>query len=221
MPLSCPGENALSINVRLDVCRTAAATVTAERRWAGVVCKRVRVAHHSAHRLGQLELVDLVLHVSHAVASDGVEDLLRLLGHSLLDCSGVDRAVVIDGVDTTLGSAAAVCELGRQRVVAVLNGVLRLREVAEVLVADRCEALAGLHKLRLHHVVHAPDLVSQVVEIHGVAQTGLSYGLLAGITVATEAVTTPTEDHREEDDHLPCIVAAEAGLAGSGRDVGK
>lgn len=220
MPLSCPGENALSINVRLDICRTAAA-VTAERARTGVVGEGVGVAYHTTHRLGQLELVDLVLHVGHAVTSDCVEDLLRLLGHSLLDCSSVDRAVVIDGVDTTLGGAAAVCELGRQRVVAVFDGILRLREVAEVLVADRREALAGLHKLRLHHVVHAPDLVSQVVEIHGVAQTGLSHGLLAGIAVATEAVATPTENHREEDDHPSCIVAAEAGLAGSGRDVGK
>lgn len=127
-------------NVRLDVCRTAA-TVTAERRRAGVIGEGVGVAHHSAHRLGQLELVDLVLHVSHAVTRDGVEDLLRLLGHSLLDGSGVDRAVVIDGVDTTLGGAAAVCELGRQRIVAVFDGILRLREVTEVLVADRREAL--------------------------------------------------------------------------------
>lgn len=207
-------------NVRLDVCRTAAA-VTAERARAGVVGEGVGVAYHTTHRLGQLELVDLVLHVGHAVAGDGVEDLLRLLGDGLLNRGGIDGAVVIDGVDTTLGGAAAICQLGRQRVVAVFDGILRLREVAEVLVADRREALAGLHELRLHRVVHAPDLVSQVVEIHGVAQTGLSYGLLAGIAVATEAVATPTEDHREEDDHLPCIVAAEAGLAGSGRDVGK
>lgn len=117
--------------------------------------------------------------------------------------------------------SATVCQLGRQRVVAVFNGVLRLREVAEVLVADRREALTGLHKLRLHHVVHAPDLVRQVVEVHGITQAGFSHGLLSSVTVATETVTAPTEDHREEDDHLPCIVAAEAGLTGSSRDVGK
>lgn len=113
MPLSCPGENALSINVRLDICRTAAA-ITTERARAGVVGEGVGVAYHATHRLGQLELVDLVLHVGHAVADDGVEDLLRLLGHSLLDGSGVDRAVVIDGVDTALGGAAAICQLGLQ-----------------------------------------------------------------------------------------------------------
>ena len=155
-------------NVRLDVCHTAAA-ITAERRRASVIGEGVGVAYHTTHRLGQLELVDLVLHVGHAVAGDCVEDLLRLLGHSLLDCSSVDRAVVIDGVDTALGGAAAICQLGRQRVVTVFDSILRLREVAEVLVADSREALAGLHKLRLHHVVHTPDLVCQVIEIHGVA----------------------------------------------------
>lgn len=92
MPLSRPGENALSINVRLDICRTAAA-ITTERARAGVVGEGVGVAHRSAHRPGQLELVDLVLHVGHAVAGDGVEDLLRLLGHSLLDCSGFGLGV--------------------------------------------------------------------------------------------------------------------------------
>ena len=100
-------------NVRLDICRTATA-VTAERARAGVIGEGVGVAYHATHCLGQLELVDLVLHVGHAVAGDGVEDLLRLLGHSLLDCSSVDRAVVIDRVDTALGGTAAVCELGLQ-----------------------------------------------------------------------------------------------------------
>lgn len=83
-------------NVRLDICRTAAA-VTAERARAGVVGEGVRVSHRSAGRPGRLEPVDLVPH---------------LLGHSLLDCSGVDRAVVIDGVDTALSGAAAICQLG-------------------------------------------------------------------------------------------------------------
>ena len=58
MPLSCPGGNALWSNVRLDICRTAAA-VTTERARAGVVGEGVRVAHHSAERLGQLELAGL------------------------------------------------------------------------------------------------------------------------------------------------------------------
>ena len=99
-------------NIRLDVCRTAA-TVTTERRRASVIGEGVGVAYNATHRLGQLELVDLVLHVGHAVAGDGVKDLLRLLCHSLLDGSGVDRAIVIDGIDTALGGTAAICKLGR------------------------------------------------------------------------------------------------------------
>ena len=147
MPPSCPGGNALWSNVRLDICRTAAA-VTTERARASVVGEGVRVAHHSAERLGQLELVDLVLHVGHAVAGDGIEDLLRLLSHSLLDCSGVDRAVVIDGVDTALSGAAAICQLGLHLVKAILDSRTELAGLFKRLIAETADRVVVLTRDR-------------------------------------------------------------------------
>ena len=207
-------------SVRLDVCHTAA-TVTTERRRASVICEGVGVAYYATHRLGQLELVDLVLHVGHAVAGDGVEDLLCLLCHSLLGGSGVDRAVIIDGVDTALCSAAAFCELRLRLVKTLLNGRAELACLVERLIAETADRIVILACDCLLLVTESPDCILEAIEVHGITQAGFSHGLLTSVTVATEAVATPTEDHRKEDDHPLCIVAAEAGLAGSGRDVGK
>lgn len=133
-------------SVRLDVCRTAA-TVTAERRRAGVIGESVGVAHHSAHRLGQLELVDLVLHVGHAVASDGVEDLLRLLCHSLLNGSSVDRAIVVDRVNAALCSATAFCKLGLRLVETLLDGRAELACLVERLIAEAADRIVILSRI--------------------------------------------------------------------------
>lgn len=221
MPLSCLGGNALWSNVRLDICRTAAA-VTTERARASVVGEGVRVAHHSAERLGQLELVDLVLHVGHAVAGDGIEDLLRLLSHSLLNCSGVDRAVVIDGVDTALSGAAAICQLGLHLVKAILDSRTELAGLFKRLIAETADRVVVLTRDRGLLVTESPDCILEAVEVHGVAQACFSNWLTCGATVAeAKAVAAPTEDHGEEDDHTLRGIAAETVLTGSGRDVRK
>ena len=178
-------------NVRLDVCRTAAA-VTAERARAGVVGEGVGVAHHSAHRLGQLELVDLVLHVDHAVAGDCVEDLLRLLGYSLLDCSGIDGAVVVDRVDTALSGAAAICQLGLHLVKAILDSRTELAGLFKRLIAETADRVVVLTRDRGLLVTESPNCILEAVEVHGVAQACFSNWLTCGATVAeAKAVAAP------------------------------
>lgn len=94
------------------------------REGAGAVGPRLREFQHTRRRVLELQGVDLILHVSHAVAADCVQNLLGLRCRVLVDrrsvqgrfvavlCDvgvdlrGVDRTVIIRGIDRSEGVAA-------------------------------------------------------------------------------------------------------------------
>ena len=97
-----------------DVALVAAATE--EGAGACAVGDGVWIADHTAQGSLQLQLIDLALHICHAVAADGIQNLLGAALLGLDDVAGVDSAVVVDAVNATLDGAAAVCQLSTQGV---------------------------------------------------------------------------------------------------------
>ena len=111
---------------RKGVCSDVRLSCTPEdgREGSGAVGPCLREAEHACGGVLQLELVDLVLHIGHAVSGDRVQNLLGLCGRVVVDrrgvqgrlvavlrdvgvdLCGVDRAVVIGRVDGSEGVAA-------------------------------------------------------------------------------------------------------------------
>ena len=135
LPYSPCGENGLDVAVVVG-----AAAGDRELRHDAVAVGRG--AGDAAQRCLQLKLVDLVLHVRHAVARDGVEDLLRLRGGVGVDARGVERAIVVDAVDAAEDVAAALL-LTRK---ALGRGSLQIAQLAEdvvIAVLDRGLVVIG------------------------------------------------------------------------------
>ena len=207
-------------------CRAAAAAHAAaaaraeERVSARAVGGGVRIAHDAAHLRLQVQLVDLVL-----LRRDGLLKLVLLKRRELLVDVRVDRGdalgvLVLGPVDGALRGAAALGKLLGERVVAVLHGLLRAGEVAQVLVAHRCQALRELHHVQVLVVAQTPHGVLQVVEVHGAAQPRLGDGLaVRHLAIAPQAAA---QREQQDDDPPGAVRAAEAVVVARDRsDVGK
>ena len=84
---------------QLDVAGVAAAAE--EGAGACAIGDGIGVANYTAQSCLQLQIVDLSLHICHAVAADSVQDLLGAPLLGLNDVAGVDSAIVIDAVNAT------------------------------------------------------------------------------------------------------------------------
>ena len=71
-----------------------AAGIAATKEGAGscVVGDGIGIANYTAQSSLQLQLIDLVLHIGHAIAADGIQDLLSAPLLGLNDVAGVDIA---------------------------------------------------------------------------------------------------------------------------------
>ena len=163
MPLSCPGENALSIKCSF---RCLPYRSSHYRRTGSGRRYRRRYSGSARHR--------------RAPGTAGV----GLLGYSLLDCSGIDGAVVVDRVDTALSGAAAICQLGLHLVKAILDSRTELAGLFKRLIAETAGRIVVLTRDRGLLVTESPNCILEAVEVHGVAQACFSNWLTCGATVA-------------------------------------
>ena len=205
----------------LECCAAAAAAASPEERVAARVIRGgVRVADDAAHLRLQVQLVDLVL-----LGRDGLLKLVLLKRRELLVDVRVDRrdalgVLVLRPVDGALGGAAALRELLGERIVAVLHGLLRAGEVAQVLVAHGCQALRELHHVQVLVVAQASDGVLQVVEVHRAAQPRLGDGLaVRHLAVAPQAAAEG--QHQQDNPERPVRAAQAVVVARDRSDVGK
>ena len=201
-------------------CRAAAAASPEERVAARAVRGGVRVAHDAAHLRLQVELVDLVL-----LRRDGLLELALLESGELLvdvrvhggDVLGV---LVLRPVDGALRGAAALRELLGERVVAVLHGLLRAGEVAQVLVAHGCQALRELRHVQILVVAQTPDGVLQIVEVHRAAQPRLGDWLSVRHLAVTPQAAAEGQ-HQQDNPERPVRAAQAVVVARDRSDVGK
>ena len=200
----------------LDV--AAAVAAAAERIAASVVRKTIRIADNTLHGLGQLKLVDLVLHVCHAVARDDVEDLLGLLHHIGVDSRGVERGIEVDLVDGTELLAAAFALLVHQRLLAngqrgdvALELVVLVVEggqhVVEHLVG-RGDALSADSVYRCQYLAfvgHAVLVIEAALDFIGRGEVLVANGV--GKPVVTPGAVHAVHQKEQDNDHAEPAVA--------------
>lgn len=173
-----------------DVLATAAAPAVPEEWIAGRGKSGLeRIPDHAAQSSVELELVDLVLHIGHAVAGDGVQNLLNTGSCVGVDRSGVHRTIIPKLVDIPVRGAAAVGDLALKGADAVgdLSGQ---RGGAGTHIALGLESkLCLLVKATAHSVL-------QIVEVHGIAQASL--GDRVSAASAEESVSAPQHGENEQ-----------------------
>lgn len=76
------------------------------RERAGAICPRLGEFQHTGCCVLQLQGIDLILHIGHAVPVDRIQDLLRVSGRCLVDACGIKRGLIARLVDRTKGIAA-------------------------------------------------------------------------------------------------------------------
>ena len=167
-----------------DIAGVAAGiTATKEGTDACIVGDGIGIADHTAQRCLQLQLIDLVLHILHPVAADGIQNLLGAPLLGLYDVARVDSAVVVDAVNGSLGGAAALSQLGLH-CVKIPQGFIP--KVAEAILET------GVHVVDC--VVVAGDACLQLRKAVGVAKVGFGDRIAACSGSTKSAKCTVTKD---------------------------
>ena len=186
-----------------DVALVAAAT----EEWAGAcaVCDGIGIAHHTAQGSLQLQLIDLGLHICHAVAADGVQDLLCAALLGLDNVAGVDSAIVVDAVNAPLDGAATVGQLSTQGV-----------KIPQSLIAEVTQAVlkAGVHVG--DGIAVTGNALLQLRERLGAAQICLGNCIAPGISPASAA---HHDDEKQNEDDTPGSAKHTVIAVGYGLDV--
>lgn len=183
---------------------TTVAAEAPEKGIAGTCESRRRgIAHYAAQRGLKLELIDLILHISHAIAAKCIEHLLDARRGIGIDSGSIHCAVVIYAIYRALCSAATVSDLA-----------LDLIGLPECAVAETANGIICLPGNGCLIVAEPADGIFEIIKIHCIAQSGFRYRLTAS-AISKEAIAAPKhgEDQQGENPEKASAAKAEAVIA--------
>lgn len=176
-----------------------------------------RIANHAAQGIMQLQLVDLVLHILHPVAADGVQNLLGLGGSVCIDSRGGLGDIEVGAINGALDGAAALLIVEAGLIDTGVHSGKALAKIAlglvcelGVLIADLTNCIVSLSGNRSLIIIQTAHSVLQIVEVHAVTQASLGHRL--PVCAPAKAVTAPTEDQGKQDNQHPGTTTAKAAV---------
>jgi len=192
-----PPDNA-RLREALNVAASIAAVVYTTTGGISINTIPIRVGARDTAQSGlELELVDLVLHISHTIAGNSIQNLLGLLTHMSIGSSGIVRHVKLHRINIACSIAATSSQL-RSKSASVL----------EILVADLANGVIGLTSNSGLLIVQAANLILEFGKRLTRAKFSFSYRS-ATATPITKAAVAKQEQQSQE----PQAIATEHSIA--------